>query len=133
MESANKKVIALDTSALLSIAEAKADLFETAKEEFGSTVEFVIPEQVNAELEKIEKQGLKERKAVRIAKKLILNNKVKLIGVSAENADNALLELAREKKIIATNDKELIRKIKGISENNEKVLRLKKNKFFELS
>ena len=57
-------------------------------------------------------------------------NGCKTVKIRALNADDALKKLSEEKTIIATNDKELKKRVKEL---NGQVLFLRQKKFLELS
>ncbi|MFH1224741.1 MAG: hypothetical protein V1676_02965 [Candidatus Diapherotrites archaeon] len=152
----NKKnvvtMVAIDTNMLAAAEQFGVDVFEGGRNMFGN-VEFVVPEQVLAELDKLADRGAKEHKAVEVAKKILAREgtRVKVIsagrgkGTGAEprdaglktaagrtgavGADEALLELSRKGFIIATNDKELRARAR---KNGGKVLLIRKKSFLEL-
>ena len=126
MASTNR--VALDTNVLTAIYLFKADAFEQIKEITGN-VEFVIPRQVHDELNSLMEKNEKLKKAGRIAKELMRKNKVKVVNVDAENADEALLQISKD-SVVATNDKKLRQKI---IEKGDKVIFLRQKKFLEIS
>ena len=126
MASTNK--VALDTNALTAIYLFKARVFEQIREEIGKT-EFAVPRQVLDELGKLAERNEKLKRAAKIAKELMEKNKVKVVEVEANNADDALLKLSKG-AIIATNDKRLKKKI---IEKGGRVFFLRQKKFLEIN
>ena len=117
------KRIALDTNMLVAVEKFKVDVFEEVKKMFGR-VEFVVPNQVLRELEKLAGEGRATEKAVNVARELMEKKSVKEEKVNAAGADEALEKLAREGAVVATNDKVLRKKIKEFG----KVIYLRKGK-----
>ena len=120
--------VALDTNMLLSIQQLKIDVFWEIEQRLGKT-RFFLTKQVKDELDLVEKRGEKEALQVTIAKKAMEKNSVEVIIVEAENADDSLLKLAKKGVFIATNDKELRKRIKTI---RGKSIYLKKKKLIEI-
>lgn len=123
-----KTVVAFDTNMLLNIARFKVDVFAEARGMLGQC-EFVVPEQVNAELEKMAAKGLKLRKEVAIARELMAKNGVKTVKMRFSSADEALKNLAL-KAVVATNDKELK---DSVRELGGRVLFLRQRKYLEMA
>ncbi|MBI4210730.1 MAG: PIN domain-containing protein [Candidatus Diapherotrites archaeon] len=124
-----RTTVAFDTNMLLNIARFRADVFAQARELLGNP-EFIVPEQVMEELERLAKRGLKIKKEARVAKEAMAKNRVKIVKVDAAGADEALKKLALQ-AIVATNDKELKDSVKE-SVVGGKVLLLRQRKFLEL-
>jgi len=120
--------VALDTSMLLSIAQFKVDVFEQISRELGKSQFFVI-EPVQKELLRLSKQGKKLGLQAAIADRLIKLNHAKILKVSEKNADTALEELGKKGYFIATNDKELRKKIK---QKNGRIIFIKQKKLIEV-
>lgn len=120
--------IALDSNMLLAIQALGADVFGEARKMFGSGVEFFVPTQVFMELGRLEKKGVKMKKAVAVAREAISKNGVKNTATDAESADSALLRLSVQGYCIATNDRALRKKIKGFGGT---VIYLRQRKFLE--
>lgn len=125
MEHANKQVIALDTNMLLAVEKFKMDIFSEIRGIFGSGAEIVVPLEVKKELEAI---GEKNNAAVKVAESILEKSRLQIVKTSAKNADDALLELAKKNIVIATNDRELRKKINGFG---GKLVYLRKKKFLE--
>ncbi len=119
--------VALDTSILLDAIEFKIDVFTEIKNKIGA-VEFIVPEQVMEELDKIGKRNEKKRRQEMMIKEIMGTQNVKIMDVSAKNADSALEKLSQT-AIIATNDKELKQRIKSL---NNKIIFLRKQKYIDL-
>ena len=120
--------IALDTNMLLAAEQFKIRLVEEIESKL-SKAKIVIPNQVITELEKLAGRSKKLEKQVKIAMQIIKNEGVKQMEVKASNADKALLTLAKQGFIIATNDRELRKKVK---KSFGKCLILRKKKYLTL-
>ncbi len=113
--------VALDTNMLTAVGQLKIDIFQELKGKLGK-VEFVIPEQVKKEIEKLaKKQGT--RRFANVALQLCKKYGVKTVKIEANDADGALRELANRGYKIATNDRELRRRI------GERVIFIRQRKF----
>ena len=119
--------VALDTNMLLAIKKLKIDIFEEIKESIGKA-EFLIPVQVIKEMQKLSEKNKNMEKASNIALQLIKKNKAKEIQSKEKDADKALIELAKKGIIIATNDKELKKKVLKVK---GKILNIRKRKKIE--
>ena len=120
--------IALDTNMLLAVEKFKLGLLEEIESNFPKAL-IAVPEQVLQELEILQKRSKSLEKQVKIAKEVLKKAKFKVLQSKESNADKALLELSRNGFIIATNDKELRKKVK---KNSGKCLILRKKKFLVL-
>ncbi len=120
--------IAFDTNMLLAIGQLKVDAVSEARKKFGANARLVVPKQVLDELKELEKGGEKVRKAVKIAFEQAESNLEK-VYVEAENADGALAKMAERGFLVATNDAELRKRIKGFG---GKVIYLRQRHFLEL-
>ena len=128
MEQSNKKVV-LDSSMLLNIEDLKIDVFDELKKEFGK-VDFYITNAIDAELKLLTEKNQKTRKKVKIAKKLMEKNKVKVLYIDTENADDSLVEAGKKGMYVASNDKELRKRIKKVKGKN---IYLRKKTFIEIT
>jgi len=117
--------VALDTNMLLAAEQFKVRLIEEIESKLPKA-RIVIPNQVITELEKLAGRSKKLEKQVKIARQIIKNWEVKQVEVKASNADKALLTLAKQGFIIATNDRELRKKVKKVF---GKCLILRKKKY----
>jgi len=107
--------IILDTSFILSCLKEKIDFLDA--ENFGK---LVLATQVLEELENLtEKDKAKEREIARLALKIIEKNKdkFKIIELERKYVDSGILKYVQgnTEVIVATIDKELKRKLKGIA------------------
>ncbi|VVC00549.1 Uncharacterised protein [uncultured archaeon] len=115
---------------LLNIARFRVDVFAEARRIFGAgNIEFAVPEQVLAEMEKLSGKSMKLKKEISIARELMAKNGAKTGKIDARGADEALKKLAVKGAIVATNDKELK---DSVRELNGKVLCLRQSKFLVL-
>ena len=113
--------ILLDTNILMLIGRG-IDIFTQIEELLDTKPEYYVIEPVVKELEKIVAHGgVKERKAAKLALELV-KKKCRVIEISLspdKSVDDLLLEIAlREGFIVATNDRELRRRLReaGIPE-----------------
>jgi rRNA-processing protein FCF1 len=120
--------IVIDSSMFFSITELKIDFFEESKKLFGN-VSFYQTKAVQEELKRLAEKSVKARNMVRIAEKLKKLYNTKTLNTKSKNADESLIEAAVKGFIIATNDKQLRKKIKEL---NGKVLFVRQKKFLEI-
>lgn len=113
--------VLLDTNILMLIGRG-IDIFTQIEELLDTKPEYYVIEPVVKELEKIFAHGgVKERKAAKLALELV-KKRCRVIEISLspdKSADDLLLEIAlREGFIVATNDRELRRRLReaGIPE-----------------
>lgn len=123
-----KTTVAFDTNSLLNIKRFKIDVFAETKKMLGD-VEFVVPEEVLFEMEKLSRKNLGLKKEVAVARELMTKNDVKTVKSSFSSADEALKKLA-PKAIVATNDKALKDSVKELG---GKVLQLRQRKYLEIA
>ena len=116
-----KMGVLLDTNILMLIGRG-IDIFTQIEELLDTKPEYYVIEPVVKELEKIVAHGgVKERKAAKLALELV-KKRCRVIEISLspdKSADDLLLEIAlREGFIVATNDRELRRRLReaGIPE-----------------
>ena len=121
------KMIALDTNMLLSIRQHKIDVFGECQELLPGA-RFVVPKQVLKELLQLKLKSKALEHGVNIALGELKKNNVLVKTVRARNADEALQKLSKE-AVIATNDKELRKKIKQL---NGMTIFLKKKKLLRM-
>lgn len=132
MESTNKGMnkIVLDTNMLLSALEFRVDLFNEINALLPGRNVFFVPVQVMKELDSLEAKGRKLALRIKVIKGLLKENNVGLLEIKAGNADDALVMAAEKKFIVATNDRELKKRIKLV---NGRLFFLRKKKFIELA
>ncbi len=123
-----KPIVALDTNMLLNIKRFNVDIFAQARGLLGAC-EFVVPEQVVSELEKMAARGAKLRKEAAVARELLAKNGAKVLKTRFSGADEALKKLAPE-AIVATNDKALKDSVKELG---GRVLQLRQRKYLEMA
>ncbi|NPA86396.1 MAG: hypothetical protein GXO00_00085 [Candidatus Diapherotrites archaeon] len=107
------KGVVLDTNMLFVPYQFGVDVLEEIQRILPGVKVYTIP-QVLREIERLEQEGsLKERLAARVARKIL--ERVEVLPVEGEvSADRALLELAKLGYAIATNDRELRKKIREL-------------------
>ena len=125
----SKPRIAFDANMLLAIAQHKIDVFSEAEKMFGKEAEYVVPEKVFFELKSLAEKNSKMKKDVEIGLNELKRHDVKVVEVAANNADEALANMAQEGYFVATNDASLRKRIKGFG---GKVIYLRQLRFFEL-
>ncbi len=119
--------VAVDTNMLLAVSQLKLDIVQEVQNKLGK-VEMYVPALVRKELEKLGKEG---NSHARVAALWLQLQEFKELEVWGEKStDKALLALAKEGFIIATNDKELRQSIKNIQ---GKSIYIRKKKVLEFS
>ena len=103
--------VLLDTNFLIDAVKFKIDLKEI--DELIGRNELIMLSSVERELEKISKGGSKAGRFAKVALNLMKEQKMKILK-SEIRPDNAMLELADEKILVATNDIELRRRLKTL-------------------
>jgi len=115
--------VCVDTSMLLCIAETKVRFFEDVKMKLGR-VGFYVPSCVEKEIVSLEKS---QRLKIAVVRKVLDSVEVKKIDCEGK-ADDCLVELSKQGFIVATNDSELRKRIKGFG---GRIIYLKKSTFIE--
>ncbi len=111
----------LDTNFLMLPNQFGIDIFEYLKYHEVCTLSSCVDE-----LKKIGRQKGKDSVSAKIALRLIEQNKIEIIN-SEERADKAILNYAmKEKCIVGTNDKALI---KALKKNGIRIIRLKQKRY----
>lgn len=123
----NKVKILLDTNFLLTTIRYKLHGLSEIKKQVPA--EFYVLSGTIDELKNLSNTNKKIEKEYLLVKKMLQNEKVNGLKSNTENVDNELLEFSKE-YIIATNDKELRRKIR---ENGGKSIYIKKLTTIDLS
>jgi len=107
------KKVYLDTNFLIDLIRFKISL-----EEIGELVnepyQLALLNLVMKELKKISSSKTKESGYVKIALELLKPKNIGIVKTKEKNADRAMLSLADESAIIATNDVELRKKLKNL-------------------
>lgn len=104
-----RPIVALDTNMLLVPFQFGVDIFDEIRR-LVPGAKIVVLKGTIRELNKIAEQGVKEKKYVLLAKRLLDMHRVEIVNRDGP-VDSELLRLAREGVIIATNDRELKRKV----------------------
>ncbi len=112
--------IILDTNFLVYCAKYRIDYIYEIEEVIHEKSELIVLSSVLDELERLKEQVKKrsDRDAfaltLSILEHYIKKGKIKIIHVKKENADESIIEMAKNNKVtVATADKELKRKLKG--------------------
>lgn len=94
--------------------EFGVDVFEEISRIIDEEYEFVTPEPVKWELQKLSKEKGEEGKAARIALMLLERKDVRTIETEKKTGDAAIIETARklEDPVVGTNDKNLKKQFK---------------------
>jgi len=104
--------IVIDTNIFIYAARFKLDIFSQLK---GN--EICTTEPVMRELEKLAKGNSRDAKAaalgLEILKKRANDNKIKILPLKTENADDGLLELGKNGYAVITQDTELLKRLKS--------------------
>jgi len=118
------KIIILDTNFLLIPYQFKVDIFEEIKKIIDSNYSLCILDKTIDELNKImDEQKGKQKAAAKLALSLIKNKKLKKIKTKDGYVDDLLI---KQDAIIATQDKELINRLKEVK---KKVIQLRQKKY----
>ena len=104
-----RQIVAVDTNMLLVPFQFGVDIFEEIRRLIPNA-RIVVLKGTIRELNKIAEQGTKEKKYVTLAKKLLDINRVEIIDRDGP-VDSELVRLAREGAIVATNDRELKKRV----------------------
>ncbi len=109
--------IVLDTNFLVYCAEKRIDYLNWIDERLGGEKEILVFDKVLEELKKLSEKAEKgrDKTAAKLALKILSHHKIKIIQTKSESADKAILELVEreEEVIVATLDRELIKKVKN--------------------
>jgi len=121
--------VLLDTSILLTSLELPFDLLGETERLLKAKVEFLIPQQVEDELQRLSKKqtsvGIRAARALEMAKKC---KRLRVDSVTETKADDALIMASRETKaIVATADSQLRIRLRSL---NVPVLSLRGNRLY---
>lgn len=116
-----KRVI-LDTNFLTIPYQFNIDIFKEIEGVVEGNYELITLDCVINELEQLKKGKGKDAAAAKVGLLLIKEKNVKVIKTCEKNVDNTIYKIADQNTIVATNDKDLIRKLK---DKNIKVLYLR--------
>jgi len=129
MNSSKKPRVAVDANMLMAIGQFKVDVFSEIGKMFGKNVVLAAPMQVFDEVLSLSEGGKGTKMAAGIALQEMQNHKVKIVSVNAKGADNALVKMAKEGYIVASNDALLRKRIKGFA---AQVIYLRQKRFLEI-
>ncbi len=116
-----KKII-LDTNFLTIPYQFKLDIFEEINKLIPDEHKIITLDGVFIELEHLAEQSGEDATAARVGLELIEKKGVKVIPTQEKNVDDTIVELADKQTLVATNDKELINRLKT---KNVKVIYLR--------
>ncbi len=104
----------LDTSILLTSLKLHLDILGETEELLQAKVEFLVPKQVQNELQKLSSR--RTLVGARAARAIEITARCKIIDLtSAPSADDAFIKASKEiRGVVATNDSQLIRKLRAI-------------------
>lgn len=95
-----RKVVVIDSSAIIACLEDRRDLFEALRESFEGYVEIAVPNAVVEELKKLAARNGRKGLAARLALQLFDRGAdyvtIRVVNVDAKSADEALLKLSAE-------------------------------------
>ncbi|MDI6826599.1 MAG: nucleotide-binding protein [Candidatus Aenigmarchaeota archaeon] len=123
------KRIILDTNFLTIPHQFNIDIFEEIDRIMEEDYELMTLDRVVKELKRLSKLKGKDATAAKVALELIKKKNIKIINTDEKKVDNAIIKLADENTIVATNDRVLRRNIK---DKNLKVLYLRSKKRLEM-
>jgi rRNA-processing protein FCF1 len=107
-----RPIVALDTNMLLVPFQFGVDIIDEVQR-LVPGAKLVVIRGTISELNRIAKQGVKEKKYSMLAKKLIEVNHIEILPEDGP-VDTKLVKLAEKGVIIATNDRELKRRVKEV-------------------
>jgi len=116
------KTIILDTNFLTIPYRFGVDIFEGIDALISEEYEIITLEGVVRELKNLSKGRSKDSAAARIGLELLKKKQIKVVETQEKNVDEAILELVTDQTFVATNDKELIKRLK---DKNIKVVYLR--------
>lgn len=119
------KRIILDTNFLTIPYQFNVDIFAEIDRVVEGKYELTTLDCVVDELKKLKKSRGKNAAAAKVSLILIKEKNVKVIKTNKKKVDNTIYKIADENTIVATNDKELIKKLKN---KNIKILYLRSKK-----
>ncbi|MDD9954574.1 MAG: nucleotide-binding protein [Candidatus Woesearchaeota archaeon] len=132
--------VILDTNMLLVPGQFNVDIFAEVDRVMEEPYELVVLEGTISELVKIEQTGSGEdKRAARLGKLLVEHKKkaadgnckgLKIIESSETHVDDAILSIAEDDTLVATNDKELKRRL---LEHGVRVIFLKQEQYLTVS
>ena len=124
-----KKII-LDTNFLMIPYQFKVDIFDEINRIVEEKYELITFDSVIKELKGLMKSKGKDAIAAKIGLELIKRKRIKIVKIKEKKTDDAILKLANENTIIATNDRLLIQRLKN---RNIRIIYLRGRKHLSLS
>ena len=109
------KIVILDSSAIMMLFEFSIDLENELTRLLGS-YKILVPKTVLKELELLSNKKSDSKKKMKAKASVKLIEKYDVIDVKSENADDSIIELAKETDgVVVTNDMELRKRLKYFS------------------
>src|SRR4030042_6836641 len=106
------KIVILDSSAIMMLFEFSIDL-EKELTQLLDSHDIVIPKTVVNELKLLSKKEQTGKKKMKAKASIKFIEKYEVVDVKSENADDSIVELAKETNgVVVTNDKELRKRLK---------------------
>ena len=124
-----KKII-LDTNFLMIPYQFKVDIFDEINRIVEEKYDLITLDSVIKELKGLMKSKGKDAIAAKIGLELIKRKRIKIVKIKEKKTDDAILKLANENTIIATNDRLLIQRLKN---RNIRIIYLRGRKHLSLS
>ncbi len=110
------KKIVLDTNFLTIPYQFGVDIFDQIDHLVPGEKEYIVLEGVSRELEKLTNKEGKHSIAAKIGLEMIEKHDIKVIKDLKNNVDDSIVDLADQKNtLVATNDRELIKRLKNKS------------------
>ncbi|MEM5805109.1 MAG: PIN domain-containing protein [Candidatus Aenigmatarchaeota archaeon] len=106
--------IIFDTNFLIDLFRFKI-LLDEIEEIFNEKVEFFTLNKVLEELKRMSQSKGKKGNYAKLALILLKEKNVKILDMRNKNTDDALINFAKKNYVIATNDKELRKKLKELN------------------
>ena len=120
--------IAFDTNFLVYMIKQKVNAIEQIEKLLSGHNKYFIPDQVIAEIGRMD-DGLKTKKLAVLIRSELNRHEVKKITILAGNADKALIELSKKGFFVCTNDKLLK---KRINKSGGKIIQFRQKKLIDI-
>ena len=121
--------IILDTNFLTVPVQFKVDIFAEIENLIEGEYELCIMEGTMRELKNLASSSGKDAMSAKLAIKMMERANINVLKSEKSHVDDAILEIADENTIVATNDKKLRAQLK---DNNVKVIYLRNKKYLEM-
>ncbi len=125
----NKNPIILDTNFLFTTFEFKVDIISELRRVIGGTFSLYIYEGTIGELKSVERKGDKNKRFLPLISKMLHLYDFKVIKSNKKYIDEQILSNLNSEIFVATNDKELRKKIWEVP---SRVIYLRQKKYFEV-